>query len=264
MRRTPLLLVTGLALVASAACSESIANRLTAPDNGADTRNPYSGPGAGRNKVTICHAAGREGTTKYVEITVGAPAQRAHIDDANGTPKAGHEEDFYTTKGSGCGTRPPGPITKKLIDVMIIQNGLMVSDPVWLSTGEVRIPAGETRWLDYQVVYTLPNGSTGTVTENEAAICSTMGSGVNMPGTGMIGCSINYGMAQPSGSWSNGVLTWNGLRGNGSLLVPIDIVNGGLACGRRDFTNTATLTFNGRTHLVTATTPIHFTGPSCP
>jgi hypothetical protein len=44
-----------------------------------------------------------------VEITVGAPAQYAHIDE-HGTPQAGHEEDYYTTKCSGWGGPSHGTV----------------------------------------------------------------------------------------------------------------------------------------------------------
>lgn len=50
----------------------------------------------GRGKVTLCHAAGLEGTTKYVTITVGYPAAygpAGHFYE-NGTPRAGHEQDY--------------------------------------------------------------------------------------------------------------------------------------------------------------------------
>ena len=48
------------------------------------------------DKVTICHAAGRDGTTHYIEITVGWPAAygpAGHFYE-NGTPRAGHEDDY--------------------------------------------------------------------------------------------------------------------------------------------------------------------------
>jgi hypothetical protein len=63
---------------------------------------------AGQDKVTICHAAGRaapNGPTQYIEITVGWPAAfgpAGHFDE-NGTPNAGHEEDFLGGCGCGCG-----------------------------------------------------------------------------------------------------------------------------------------------------------------
>lgn len=47
----------------------------------------------GGDKVTICHAAGRDGTTKFVTLTIPAHAAAKHIDD-NGTPRAGHEQDY--------------------------------------------------------------------------------------------------------------------------------------------------------------------------
>jgi hypothetical protein len=62
------------------------------PDNPGKPENP----GGGQEKVTLCHAAGLAGTTKYVTITVGYPAAfgpAGHFDE-NGTPLAGHEQDY--------------------------------------------------------------------------------------------------------------------------------------------------------------------------
>jgi len=48
------------------------------------------------DKVTICHAAGLAGTTHYVELTISYNAafgQAGHFYE-NGTPRAGHEQDY--------------------------------------------------------------------------------------------------------------------------------------------------------------------------
>jgi len=50
----------------------------------------------GQDKVTICHAAGLEGTTHYETLTIGYPAvygPAGHFYE-NGTPRAGHEQDY--------------------------------------------------------------------------------------------------------------------------------------------------------------------------
>jgi hypothetical protein len=52
--------------------------------------------GGDDEKVTICHAAGLEGTTHYETLTIGYPAvygPAGHFYE-NGTPRAGHEEDY--------------------------------------------------------------------------------------------------------------------------------------------------------------------------
>jgi hypothetical protein len=55
---------------------------------------------AGDDKVTICHAAGLEGTTHYVTLTIspnavyGANGNAGHFEE-NGTPRAGHEQDYF-------------------------------------------------------------------------------------------------------------------------------------------------------------------------
>lgn len=55
---------------------------------------------ATNNKVTICHAAGKAGTTKYVTLTIsenavyGRNGNAGHFSE-NGTPAAGHEDDYF-------------------------------------------------------------------------------------------------------------------------------------------------------------------------
>ena len=70
-------LTVGLALVATAVLLSS--SLSAAPD-----------------KVTICHAAGQAGTTHFVEITASRNAifgEAGHFYE-DGTPRAGHEDDF--------------------------------------------------------------------------------------------------------------------------------------------------------------------------
>jgi hypothetical protein len=238
----------GFALAAAAACSESVSSRIAAPDGPASaSKNPYTGPGAGRNKVTICHAAGRAGTTHYVEITVGAPAQYGHIDE-HGTPQAGHEEDYYLTPGSSCGAPEGGggpTLTKTLVDVMKSGDtpGSMIHDDAWVPGEPVVIPVDETRWLDYEVAYTLPGGKTGTISENAQTVCGSLG-------TFILQCSFNESpVTYP-------IYSWPDLSGSGSVIVHIDLGGGGGgSCGDHTFTNTAVLTpSSGRP--VTATNTI--------
>lgn len=57
-------------------------------------------------KVTICHAAGKAGTTKYVTITISKNGLSGHFHN-NGTPRAGHEEDYF----GPCVSTPTTPTT---------------------------------------------------------------------------------------------------------------------------------------------------------
>ena len=55
-----------------------------------------AGPAAANTKVTICHAAGLAGTTQYVTLTIAWQAvygEAGHFYE-NGTPRAGHEQDY--------------------------------------------------------------------------------------------------------------------------------------------------------------------------
>jgi outer membrane biosynthesis protein TonB len=64
---------------------------------------------AGEAKVTLCHAAGLDGTTQFVTLTVAYPAAygpAGHFNE-NGTPNAGHEQDYL----GECTPPPPPPPT---------------------------------------------------------------------------------------------------------------------------------------------------------
>lgn len=80
----------------------------------------YPGPVAalvGTPKVTICHAAGRAGTTHYVTLSHHAVYGLGGHFYENGTPRAGHEQDYlgpchadeqtHTTTTATTATHPP-------------------------------------------------------------------------------------------------------------------------------------------------------------
>jgi len=60
-------------------------------------------------KVTICHAAGLAGTTKYVSITLSANGLNGHFGN-NGTTKAGHELDFIASEERPCNAPEPAQL----------------------------------------------------------------------------------------------------------------------------------------------------------
>ncbi|HEY2067552.1 MAG TPA: hypothetical protein VGG84_16480, partial [Gemmatimonadaceae bacterium] len=92
MRKPLVPIAIGFALAAAAACSDSANSRLLAPgplsaskgsssdqsggskDDGSKSSDDSKDKSKDDDKVSICHAAGRIGTTHYVLITVGAPA----------------------------------------------------------------------------------------------------------------------------------------------------------------------------------------------
>jgi outer membrane biosynthesis protein TonB len=66
---------------------------------------------ASQEQVTICHAAGLDGTTHFVTITIGAPAvygPAGHFYE-NGTPQAGHEQDYFGPCVTDEATPTPDP-----------------------------------------------------------------------------------------------------------------------------------------------------------
>lgn len=81
-----------LAVVVIAACSETGVTTLMTPGSPTLARAP---------KVTVCHAAGLAGTTHYIAITISANGLRGHFLN-NGTPKAGHEQDFIASQERPC------------------------------------------------------------------------------------------------------------------------------------------------------------------
>jgi hypothetical protein len=90
------------AVTALAACSDSVAPTTSGLRPG--TISFSAAP-----KVTVCHAAGRAGTTKYVSITISANGANAHFTN-NGTPKAGHELDFLSTPARPCNAPAPAQL----------------------------------------------------------------------------------------------------------------------------------------------------------
>ncbi len=183
----------------------------------------------GNDKITICHAAGRVGTTKYVEITVSKNASSAHLDE-HGTPRAGHEEDYIEPEGEhGC--QGTSSISKKLVEVMTTDaKGNMIHDGSWTG-GAVTIPKGETRWLFYRIDYALPGGGQGTLSEDATSVCATLGSGFH--------CSF----AVDSKYLKDGKYSWS-VSGSGSKTLQIDLTNNS-RCDAEDFVNTAVLTPKG-------------------
>ncbi len=66
---------------------------------------------AAEDKVTICHAAGLDGTTKFVTLTIARPAvygPAGHFNE-NGTTQAGHEDDYLGPCEGDSEPTPPVP-----------------------------------------------------------------------------------------------------------------------------------------------------------
>lgn len=67
---------------------------------------------AQQEKITICHAAGRSGTTHFETLNLPYPAvygEGGHFHE-NGTPRAGHEQDYLgPCSKPSTPTQPPPP-----------------------------------------------------------------------------------------------------------------------------------------------------------
>jgi hypothetical protein len=283
MRHPTAPVLLGLVLAAAAACADS-ASRLAAPDISTSSLGPSTGPSLSQansnngnngnngnddqdnnnrdgderkewdkrgdnDKITICHAAGRAGTTKYVEITVSKNASSAHLDE-HGTPRAGHEQDYIEPEGEhGC-KRSGATITKTLYKVMSWgANGTsMMDDPTWKAPdGVITVPQNDTRWIDFMITYTLPAGVTGTISENQTAVCATAGPGVN--------CSAGFSTSDPWRPLGNNVYGV-AVSGSGSVIAQYDIYNPGLCNETRSFINTVTFTPAGGGAPISVSAPV--------
>ena len=108
--------------------------------------------GAPPEKVTICHAAGQEGTTKFVTLTLPRNAvygQAGHFNE-DGTTQAGHEADY-----EGACVAPTTTTTTSAVTTTVAPS----------STTTVTVPPSTTTTvLTTTSSSTTTLGTTGTVT----------------------------------------------------------------------------------------------------
>lgn len=92
---------------------------------------------AAADKVTICHAAGLDGTTKYVRIVVARQATSGHFDN-NGTPLAGHEDDLLLEGDVECpgGSVEPTPTPSQSVTPTPSQSPTASTAPTPSPSGE--------------------------------------------------------------------------------------------------------------------------------
>ena len=95
-----LLLTTALVVVAALGITSATSARVDVGSSGSATFALRT-----NDKVTLCHAAGRDGTTQFVTLTISYNAafgQAGHFYE-DGTPRAGHEDDYL----GPCNPPPP-------------------------------------------------------------------------------------------------------------------------------------------------------------
>ena len=95
-----LLLTTALVVVAALGITSATSARVDVGSSGSATFALTT-----NDKVTLCHAAGRDGTTQFVTLTISYNAafgQAGHFYE-DGTPRAGHEDDYL----GPCNPPPP-------------------------------------------------------------------------------------------------------------------------------------------------------------
>jgi hypothetical protein len=184
----------------------------------------YSWPASGSGKVIVPIDLGGGGG--------GSCGDHKFVNTAKLTPSTGPvvTASHEITVRVVC--PPPIQLTKTLTEVLMSGStpGSMIPDPNWRpGQTTVVIPIGQTRWLHYDVAYTLPSGVTGTITENSTEVCGSLG-------TFRLQCSFNHAPTP------NGIYSWPA-SGSGKVVVPIDLGGGGAgSCGDQKFVNTARLT----------------------
>ena len=130
-------------------------------------------------------------------------------------------------------------VQKRLVNVYsgVGSDGKMIADATYVpatpsSVAKVTIPQGETRWLEYEISYTLGGNGSGSLLENLRSACAALNAQYN----GGYTCTS-------AGFEGRGGLSTT-LSGTGTIRIMIDIKNDH-ACHDRDFVNTATLTRSG-------------------
>jgi hypothetical protein len=88
--------------------------------------------------VTICHAAGLAGTTQFTTLTIPQPAVSAHFDD-DGTPAAGHEDDYLGACAGDIVTTTTTVIEETIVTVVELptDTGFPTTTPTTLPYDEV-------------------------------------------------------------------------------------------------------------------------------
>ena len=123
---------------------------------------------AGQDKVTLCHAAGLEGTTQYVTITVGYPAAygpAGHFFE-NGTPRAGHEEDDL----GACETPTT---TTSTIPTTTTSQPTTTTTEVTTTTTKTTVPPSTTTSTEVTTTTETPTTSTSIGTTTTTALTTT-------------------------------------------------------------------------------------------
>jgi hypothetical protein len=244
-------IVGTIALAALAACSDPSAPQRAVPDGARFANGPDP-------KITICHAAGRAGTTKYVTITMSSNGQNGHITE-RGTPEAGHEQDFIyvagmpTCESFGGGTASTWTLDKNYLGAFAKNpdgSMFLVSGP----TAVASIPSGSTLWLEFEIVATAPSSSaTASLTDLASLACASLPPGFL--------CQA----LPPYGDAANNDLLVNYTRsitGSYTTTFFIDVTNTS-ACGTGGIiTNVATLTPTGEGMLSDAASA-QIVAPAC-
>jgi hypothetical protein len=244
-------IVGTIALAALAACSDPSAPTRAVPDAARFANGPDP-------KVTICHAAGRAGTTKYVTITVSTNGENGHITE-RGTPEAGHEQDFIyvvgmpTCESFGGGTQGTWTLDKNYLGAY----GMNPDGSMFLVSGSAAsavIARGTTLWLKYEIIATAPTGSsTASLTDLAAIACASLPAGFL--------CQA----LPPYGDPNNNSLLVNyttSITGSYTTTFFIDVANISACNTGGILTNTATLTPTGGGTLSDAA-PVTIVAPAC-
>ena len=174
-------------------------------------------------KVTICHFAGLAGTDKYVTLTLAWQAvfgQAGHFYE-NGTPRAGHEQDYLGACREPTNTPTPRPentaTPTEIVNNTATPTEIVNNTPTPTPEGYVTpTPSGEITQVYYpSAPRPTPCPLCGTARVDEEALCS-----------GRVGKNLNhiynlFGKGTLYHVWSNSIFFYAENRLTGERVVSV-------------------------------------------
>ncbi len=142
---------------------------------------------ADNDRVTLCHAAGQDGTLQYVTLTISYNAafgQAGHFNE-DGTPQAGHEDDYLgecigdtttTTEAATTTAVETTAVETTVVETTAVETTVVettVVETTEPTTTGVETTVPETTVPETTVPATVP-GSTTTIAPPEPPVTGTL------------------------------------------------------------------------------------------
>lgn len=173
--------------------------------------------------------------------------------DGTLTNKVMFDAALLGTSASASVTIQGQCVQKRLVNVYTSDGSNGMTKDLTYMDGKVTIPQGQTRWLEYQIDYTLPAGVSANLRDDVVAACNTLiSTGPNQRGTFSCTTAGFEGFGGQS-------LT---VTGTDTRRIIVDIKNES-GCGDRTFKNTAVLSRAGSDPTVSAPAEVMIWTPNC-